>query len=143
MAENLEEAIPDEVEEMAGALAAPVAALTGAARQSRQATRESQSWRVRQVALLGLLRIVEAIDQRPTRSEEILKVRRDLKEQETKRDVWERQSAVRKLLNGGGAPLAASLNAFARKKAGASDDVAEENKQETIKTLKLLTDQLT
>lgn len=57
LAENLEEEIPDSVEEVAGVLAAPAAALISAGMQSRRACRESQAWRVRQLALLGVFQV--------------------------------------------------------------------------------------
>ena len=116
--------MPDEVEEVAGALAAPLADLVGAAVQSRQASRESQFWRLRQLALLGALRVVEAMEKRA--DARIDPMRRELKAQITKRDVFQQTAAVRKLLHGGGDPLAASLNAFARQRPEDGGGVDEE-----------------
>ena len=52
-------------------LAGPAAQLIGAAVQSRQACKEAQTWRVRQLALLGVLRVIEAMDKRSSSTPEL------------------------------------------------------------------------
>ena len=72
--------------------------------------------------------VIEAIEQRA--AHDIDSMRLQLKGEITKRDIFERTAAVRKLLRGAGASLAAALNTFTRK-----EPQIEHDKDEEIKNL--------